>query len=202
MFYMLKETDFVKVTFVKSITQLDQSPQIRLPEVAFAGRSNVGKSSLLNSIFQRRNLVKTSSTPGKTQLINYFNVADIFYCVDLPGYGYAKIPKSEKIKWKKMIETYISENKNLKKVYVLMDSRHKLMQSDLEMIEWLDFIDVECNIVLSKVDKLSKKDQNSSIKNYKSIFKNKEVVPFSIKNKQYIKSLRTLIIQDLKKYPG
>jgi len=195
---MLKETDFRKVTFVKSITQLEQSPEDKLPEIAFAGRSNVGKSSLLNSIFQRKNLVKTSSTPGKTQLINYFNVADIFYCVDLPGYGFAKVPKAEKAKWKKMLETYISENKNLKKVYVLIDSRHELMQSDSEMIEWLDFINIDCIIVLSKIDKLSKKDQNLSIKNFKSIFEDKEVVPFSVKNKQYIKNLRNIIIHDLK----
>jgi len=195
---MLKEKDFLKVTFVKSITQLDQAPKNNLPEIAFAGRSNVGKSSLLNSIFQRKSLVKISSTPGKTQLINYFNVADIFYCVDLPGYGFAKISKSEKVKWKKMIETYISENKNLQKVYLLIDSRHKLMQSDSDMVEWLDFINIDCNIILSKIDKLSKKDQSSSIKDFKSIFEDKKVDPFSIKNKQYIKSLRNQIIRDIR----
>ena len=195
---MLKEKDFVKVEFVKSISQLEQCPPDKLPEIAFAGRSNVGKSSLLNSIFQRKKLVKTSSTPGKTQLINYFNVADFFFCVDLPGYGYAKISKTEKAKWQNMLETYISENKNLKRVYVLIDSRHNLMQSDLEMIEWLDFIDVDCNIVLSKIDKLSKKDQNSSIKNFNTIFPDKVVIPFSIKSKQYIKNVRYQIINDLK----
>lgn len=195
---MLKEKDFVRVEFVKSITHIEQRPPVKMPEIAFAGRSNVGKSSLLNSIFQRKKLVKTSSTPGKTQLINYFNVADFFFCVDLPGYGYAKVPKAEKAKWQKMLETYISENINLKRVYVLIDSRHKLMQSDLEMIEWLDFINVDCNIVLSKIDKLSKKDQNSSIRNFKKLFPDKKVIPFSIKSKQYIRDIRYQIIDDLK----
>jgi GTP-binding protein len=194
---MLKDTDFIKVNFEKSITHLDQSPNDERAEIAFAGRSNVGKSSLLNALFQRKNLVKTSSTPGKTQLINYFNVADIFYCVDLPGYGFARISKSQKIQWKRMIETYLSKNKNLKKVYLLIDSRHTLMQSDRDMVEWLDFIEMSCVIVLSKIDKLSKKDQSASIKNFTTVFKEKDVIPFSIKNKQYIKNLRNHIIANL-----
>ena len=197
---MLKETDFVKTTFVKSITHLDQSPPVVLPEIAFAGRSNVGKSSLLNAIFQRKNLVKTSSTPGKTRQINYYTVADIFYCVDLPGYGYAKIPKSEKVKWKKMLESFISENKNLKKVYVLIDSRHDLMASDREMIEWLNFIKIDYSIVLSKIDKLSKTHQDKSIKYFQTLFLGNVIIPFSIKNTQYVKQIRKQLINDLKKF--
>lgn len=194
---MLKESDFVKVDFVKSINQPEQAPEFKLPEIAFAGRSNVGKSSLLNSIFQRKNLVKTSSTPGKTQLINYFKVSNYFYCVDLPGYGYAKISKSEKYKWQKMIESYFIKNNFLKKVYVLMDSRHNLMKKDLQMVEWLNLIEANYTIVLSKIDKLSKKDQKISINNYKTKFPEKNVIPFSIKNKQYIKNIRIQIINDL-----
>ena len=194
---MLKENDFVKVTFVKSITRLDQAP-IKKPEIAFAGRSNVGKSSLLNSIFQRKNLVKTSSTPGKTQLINYFDVADVFYCVDLPGYGFAKIPKAMKAKWKTMMETYITENRSLKKIYLLIDSRHKLMQSDADMAEWLDFLKIDYVVVLSKMDKLSKNEQAKSIKSYQSVFNGKKVIPFSIKNKEFIRNIKNCIIQDLR----
>jgi len=194
---MLKENDFVKVTFVKSITRLDQAPIIK-PEIAFAGRSNVGKSSLLNSIFQRKNLVKTSSTPGKTQLINYFDVADVFYCVDLPGYGFAKIPKAMKAKWKTMMETYITENSSLKKIYLLIDSRHKLMQSDADMAEWLDFLKIDYVVVLSKMDKLSKNEQVKSIKSYQSVFNGKKVIPFSIKNKEFIRNIKNCIIQDLR----
>jgi len=194
---MLTETDFVKVTFTKSISRLDQSPPNRMPEVAFAGRSNVGKSSLLNAIFQRKNLVKTSSTPGKTQLINYFNIADKFYCVDLPGYGFARIPKAQKGNWKQMIETYITKNDNLKKVYVLIDSRRDLMQNDSEMISWLDYINVDYSIVLSKTDKLSKNEKMLSLKKYKAHFIEKEIIPFSIKNEQYIKNLKKCIIRDI-----
>lgn len=194
---MLTETDFVKVTFTKSISRLEQSPENKMPEIAFAGRSNVGKSSLLNAIFQRKNYVKTSSTPGKTQLINYFNIADKIYCVDLPGYGFAKIPKAQKGNWKKMIETYITKNDYLKKVYVLIDSRHDLMQNDSEMIKWLEYMNIDYAIVLSKMDKLPKREQTSSISKYRAHFNKKEVIPFSIKNDQYIKNLKNYIIRDI-----
>jgi len=194
---MLKEKDFVKVSFEKSATTREQAPPLKLPEIAFAGRSNVGKSSLLNSIFKRKNLVKTSSTPGKTQLINYFNVNDQIYCVDLPGYGYAKIPKSQKAKWQKMIESYFQENINLKKVYVLIDSRHNHMDSDREMLSWLDHIGLNFSIILSKTDKIKKNDLKKRISFYEHEYPHSQCIPFSIKDGASNKNIKYQILRDL-----
>jgi GTP-binding protein len=195
---MLKEKDFINVTFEKSATTREQSPALRLPEVAFAGRSNVGKSSLLNSIFKRKNLVKTSSTPGKTQLINYFNVNDQIYCVDLPGYGYAKIPKSQKVKWRKMIESYFLENENLKMVYLLIDSRRDLMDSDKEMLNWLDHLGMKFSIVLSKTDKIKKNELQKRINFYSNEYSDSQCFPTSTKDSTSIKNIKYQIIRDFK----
>ncbi|NOG44008.1 MAG: YihA family ribosome biogenesis GTP-binding protein [Calditrichaeota bacterium] len=194
---MLKEKDFSKVTFEKSATTREQSPSLILPEVAFAGRSNVGKSSLLNSIFQRKNLVKTSSTPGKTQLINYFNVNDQIYCVDLPGYGYAKIPKSQKAKWQKMIETYFLENKNLRRVYLLIDSRHNHMESDREMLSWLEHFGLNFSLILSKTDKIKKQDLQKRIAFYTNTYPNSHCIPFSIKDGTAVRNIRFQLLKDI-----
>lgn len=192
---MLNINDFNNVQFIKSIASNEQIPQIRLPEIAFSGRSNVGKSSLLNSIFNRKNLVKTSSTPGKTQLINYFNVNEQIYCVDLPGYGFAKVPKAEKIKWQSRIENYLIENSYLKHIFLLVDSRHELMNIDKEMIEWLNFSNLRFTVILSKVDKLSKKDKVKSIMQFSNYLKGITILPFSIKEKQSVAKLKEYIIK-------
>ncbi|RMH62884.1 MAG: YihA family ribosome biogenesis GTP-binding protein, partial [Calditrichaeota bacterium] len=147
--------NFHNVRFVKSITRMSQRPEPPLPEVCFIGRSNVGKSSLLNALFGTRKLVKVSSTPGKTQLINYFLVDNRFYCVDLPGYGYAKLPKKEQIKWQKMIEGYLRENPSLNRIYLLIDVRHTLQELDRQMLEWLIHFNLNFDIILSKCDKIS-----------------------------------------------
>jgi GTP-binding protein len=197
--YMLKEKDFIKVNFEKSATTREQAPPFKLPEVAFAGRSNVGKSSLLNAIFKRKNLVKTSSTPGKTQLINYFNVNDQLYCVDLPGYGYAKIPKSQKIKWQKMIESYFVENSALKMVYLLIDSRHDHLDSDREMLEWLEYIEVQFTLILSKTDKIKKGEIDKRVNFYLKEYPAAQCIPFSTKNNLTLKTIKFDIIRAVDK---
>ena len=143
--------------FVKSIKSLKHRPERLLPEFAFVGRSNVGKSSLINSLLQRKKLAKTSSTPGKTQLVNYFLVNDEFYFVDLPGYGFAKVSKKIKEEWQKYIEAYIVDNDQLKCLFLLMDGRHGIKQNDYEMLSWLEHHNFIYRIVFTKTDKLSRK---------------------------------------------
>lgn len=196
---MITEKDFLKAAFLKSISNVSQISNNILPEVAFAGRSNVGKSSLLNALFQRKNLVKTSSTPGKTQLINYFDINEKFFCVDLPGYGYAKISKDKKASWQNMLETFLTTNKQLKMIYLLIDSRHDLMESDKEMISWLDYCHLNFTIVLSKIDKISKNELSNKIKMIKN-YTDKNTFTFSYKNLNLIDTLRKQICTDIEKY--
>ena len=127
-----------------------------LPEVAFVGRSNVGKSTLINTLVARKGLAKTSGTPGKTRLINFFCVNDRLHLVDLPGYGFAHVPKSEQRAWRLRIETYLKGREALKLVVVLVDIRHPLAESDRQMVEWLAHFGRPCLVVATKRDKLSR----------------------------------------------
>jgi len=145
--------------FVTSATRPSQYPPALLPEIAFAGRSNVGKSSLINTLVNRRRLVKTSSTPGRTQLINFFIINRQMGFVDLPGYGYAKVPVSVRKKWGPMIETYLSGRKALKAVVVIMDIRRIPRQEELNLLGWLAHYSIAGILVLTKTDKLSKNKQ-------------------------------------------
>ncbi|PQP34965.1 YihA family ribosome biogenesis GTP-binding protein [Desulfobacteraceae bacterium SEEP-SAG9] len=145
--------------FVKSAVKPSQYPPAILPEIAFAGRSNVGKSSLINTLVNRKHLVKTSRTPGRTQLINFFNINGALSFVDLPGYGYAKVPLSVKKTWGPMIETYLSARKTLKGVVLIMDIRRIPAQEELNFIEWLDQCGLPGILILTKMDKLSKTKQ-------------------------------------------
>lgn len=145
--------------FVKSAVKPSQYPSAELPEIAFAGRSNVGKSSLINTILNRKRLVKTSRTPGRTQLINFFEINKEFTFVDLPGYGYAKVPASVKKSWGPMVETYLSTRKTLKGVVLIMDIRRKPGLQELNFIEWLDYYSISRILILTKIDKLSKTKQ-------------------------------------------
>src|SRR5512141_2173198 len=124
-------------TFIKSAVKPDAYPDPNLPEVAFCGRSNVGKSSLINVLVNRKNLVRTSSTPGRTQLINFFDVNGTFTLVDLPGYGFAKVPLSVKKEWGPMMETYLSRRPNLRGVVLILDVRRTPGDEDLQMLSWL-----------------------------------------------------------------
>ena len=143
--------------FVKSSKFLEELPPMEFPEYAFVGRSNVGKSSLINKLCRRRSLAKTSSTPGKTQLINHFLINQAWYLVDLPGYGYARISKKIKEGFTDMIYSYLVERENLMNTYVLIDSRHDPQEIDLEFIEFLGVKGLPFTLVFTKIDKLNSK---------------------------------------------
>lgn len=145
-----------EVAFIGSFERESQCPQDMVPEYAFIGRSNVGKSSLINMLCNRKGLAKVSNTPGKTQTINYFRVDDSWHLVDLPGYGYAKISKKMRQKWEDMIERYLITRPQLQVIFVLIDSRHDLQSIDLEFINWLGDRRVPFVLVYTKIDKLKK----------------------------------------------
>jgi len=153
--------------YVISNPSVEKCPTPDLPEYAFIGRSNVGKSSLINMITDRKHLAKTSANPGKTQLINHFLINKEWYLVDLPGYGYAKVSWSERIKWQKMIRDYMMKRPNLMNVFVLVDVRHDPQKSDLEFINWLGANRIPFAIVFTKCDKVSKQQTVNSVERYK-----------------------------------
>lgn len=152
--------------FVTSAAESSQYPPATLPEIAFSGRSNVGKSSLINALLNRKHLVKTSSTPGRTRLINFFEINASFLFVDLPGYGYAKVPASVKQTWRPMIETYLLTRKTLKAVILILDIRRVPGAQEHHFIDWLCHFNIPRMLVITKSDKISKSNR---IKNRKSI---------------------------------
>jgi len=152
------------VEFIKSAVKPAHYPEYDFPEIAFAGRSNVGKSSLINTLINRKDMVKTSSRPGCTQLINFFLVnSDVsqeeLSLVDLPGYGYAKVSKKIRAQWQPMVETYVETRKNLLGLILLMDIRRDPGKEELDMVRWLETKQIPCLLVLTKADKLSKTKQ-------------------------------------------
>ena len=153
--------------FVCSNTKFDKLPKDNIPEYAFIGRSNVGKSSLINALVQRKGLAKTSSTPGKTISINHFMVNNQWYLVDLPGYGYAQRSKKSREEWRVMLANYISRRRNLLYTFVLVDSRIEPQNSDIGFMEWLGENQVPFCIVFTKADKLSKTELTTNVEAYK-----------------------------------
>ena len=153
--------------FVKSSQELNQCPQPDMPEFAFIGRSNVGKSSLINMLVDKKDLAKTSSQPGKTQLINHFIINKEWYLVDLPGYGYAKTSMENRKKWRKMIEDYLLKRVNLLTVFVLVDSRLEPQKIDLEFINFLGENQVPITLIFTKTDKQSAKKTEESLERFK-----------------------------------
>jgi GTP-binding protein len=141
--------------FIKSATQPSEYPPGNLPEIAIAGKSNVGKSSLINTMVNRKNLARTSSSPGRTQLINFFRVNGNLSVVDLPGYGFAKAPLAVRQAWKPMVETYLQTRGTIRLVILILDSRRGLSSDDSTLLDWLDYHSIPTLIVLTKADKLS-----------------------------------------------
>ncbi len=151
--------NFNKVEFILSAYRQGQCPETELPEIAFAGRSNVGKSSLINRLVRRNNLVKTSSKPGKTQSINFFLLDQALHLVDLPGYGFARVSKKVKQDWQDLITQYLCTRKQLVLVVVIVDLRHEPKQMDQMLINWLRQHALSCHLVYTKADKLSRSKQ-------------------------------------------
>jgi len=166
-----------------------------VPEIAFAGKSNVGKSSMINALLNRRSLARTSSQPGKTQTLNFYNINDAFNFVDLPGYGYAKVSKSEKEKWAKMIDTFLHNRKQLKEVILLVDIRHEPSNNDIQMYDWIKSCGYTGYVIASKADKLSKSQQIRSvniIKKTLNIADSNIIIPFSAASKLGVEKIWNL----------
>jgi GTP-binding protein len=160
---MIKEA-----TFVMSNEDYRKCPDHKLPEYAFIGRSNVGKSSLINMLTNKKKLAKTSTNPGKTLLINHYFIDESWYLVDLPGYGYAKIPKTKRAKLKSIIESYISKRTHLTQLFILLDIRHKPMEIDIEFINWCGQHSIPLGLIFTKADKLKPIELETNLNAFKT----------------------------------
>jgi len=188
------------VKFVLSALDAEQYPRDRRPEIAFVGRSNVGKSSLLNTLLGRKGLAKTSSTPGKTQTLNFFDVNEKVYFVDLPGYGFAKVPKSMKDAWNRVMADYLATREPLRLVVSLVDARHKPSPLDVEMLHLLDEAEVPTLVVATKVDKLKRSHRQRSMNTIRETLgleKDMLVLPFSSQTREGLKELWQIIDEQL-----
>ena len=162
-------------------------PENTMPEIAFAGKSNVGKSSLINALMNRKALARTSAKPGKTQTINFYNINEILYLVDLPGYGYAKVSEQEKAQWGKLIERYLNGSKQLKAVFLLIDIRHDPSANDKMMYDWIVDQGFQPIIIATKLDKLKRSQIQKNVKMIKeglNLIPGTKVIPFSAETKQ------------------
>ena len=159
-----------------------QYPTSRLPEIALAGRSNVGKSSFINKMIGRKNLVRTSAKPGKTRTLNFYTMNDSFYFVDVPGYGYAQVSKSERQKWGKIMEEYFETREFLQLVVLIIDSRHGPTRDDMQMIEYIHYLEIPLLVIATKLDKLKQSKRVKQLKAIKAEFvdyDNLTMIPFS-----------------------
>jgi len=191
----------MKVTqadFTISAVSPKQYPTGQLPEIALAGRSNVGKSSFINRMINRKALARTSSKPGKTQTLNYYLINEFFYFVDVPGYGYAKVSKSERAKWGTMMETYFAERENLKLTILVVDMRHKPTADDVLMYDYLKQLGLPCMVIATKLDKLKKSQINKQLKVIKETLQlepEDQIISFSAETSQG-KDIAWKVIQD------
>ncbi len=179
--------DYVNASLLSTAVKPEQYPDTFVPEVAFAGRSNVGKSSLINCLTNRTKLARTSSSPGKTAVINFYDIDGKFRLVDLPGYGYAKVSKAERDKWAGMIETYLTDRYNLTAVIQLVDARHKPSQDDITMMNWIKSIGYTPIVVATKIDKLKKSEIEKNlteIYNCLGLDDNSILFPFSSETRE------------------
>ncbi|MBL4935736.1 YihA family ribosome biogenesis GTP-binding protein [Clostridium sp. YIM B02515] len=173
--------------FITSAVSPNQYPKDERMEFAFVGRSNVGKSSIINSLTNRKSLAKVSSTPGKTRLINFFLINNTFYLVDLPGYGYAKVSKTERQSWGKIIEPYLFKRPQLKRIVLLVDSRHKPTEDDILMYKWIKHYGYEVIVVATKKDKLKKSEISKNeklIRDTLELSKDEKIMFFSSLSKE------------------
>lgn len=180
-----------------------QIPENQMMEIAFAGKSNVGKSSLINALMNRKSLARTSSQPGKTQTINFYNVNDELYFVDLPGYGYAKVSQTEKEKWGKMIEKYLHNSKVLQAVFLLIDIRHEPSANDKQMYDWIMSNGFHPIIIATKLDKIKRSQLSKQIKLIRQglgVSPDTIVIPFSAETKQGREETYDLIDSLLEQY--
>jgi len=181
----------------------EQYPDNRMPEIAFAGKSNVGKSSLINTMINRKSLARTSQTPGKTRTINFYNVEDMVYFVDLPGYGFARAPEAEKQKWGKMIEKYLTQRQELCSIIMLVDIRHKPGENDVQMYEWLKYYGYDIIIAATKHDKLKRSQVRGAVDTIKEAFKLREndmLIPFSSETNEGREVLWNIIKDKVEEY--
>jgi GTP-binding protein len=185
--------------FITSATKLDECPPAELPEICFAGRSNVGKSSLINALVNRKNIARTSNVPGKTQQMNYYKVGDEFFMVDLPGYGFAKVPKKERDRWGRSIKSYLMERETLSLVLHVVDARHEPTQLDEDFFYWMAMNEKPFSVVLSKSDKISRNKMAQSKARVRRILKEMNievpVIPYSANSKDGISEIKDLITE-------
>ncbi len=188
--------EFINAELLKTAVRYDQYPPSDMPEIALVGRSNVGKSSLINCLTNRKNLARTSSTPGKTATINFYSIGDRYRLVDLPGYGYAKRSKEERESWGRMIEGYLAKRENLVRVIQLVDARHKPTADDKMMLDWINNYGYEPLLVATKLDKLKKSQVE---KNLTEIYNELELgddavlIPFSAETREGRENVLELI---------
>ncbi len=180
------------VRLVKTVyTDRDEFPDSKRGDVAFVGRSNVGKSTLLNILFGKK-LAHVSKKPGKTRSINFYLVNSSFYMVDLPGYGYAKVSKSERLRWERLVSRYFKERENLKMLFILVDGRHELQKTDREFLEWIRDYEVPFVIVMTKMDKVKKNERKKKVEDMKrELMKYGEytVIPYSSVTKDGVEEI-------------
>ncbi len=191
--------------FIASVKNIKEIHFKRLPEIAFAGRSNVGKSSLINCLVNRKNLARTSSIPGKTKELNFYCVNDKYYLVDLPGYGYAAVSQRERKSWKKLIESYLSNNLFLKAVIQIIDIRQGITKLDEEMIAWLAHLGLPTLLIATKTDKLPRSKIHHIIKTIETNAAQlgvSDVVPFSIVTRQGKNQIWQAILEVLNRVEG
>lgn len=187
--------NYNKAEFCASYGKFSQIPPCERIEIAFAGRSNVGKSTLINKLFNRKNLARVSSVPGKTATINFYGLENIYF-VDLPGYGYAKVAKTEKERWSGLIEGYLNADRDIRLVFQLIDMRHAPSADDLHMIDYLVEAELPFVIVLTKADKLKKTEREKRMKAFKEeipYFDDIHVIPFSSQTFEGVEELRRII---------
>ncbi len=177
-----------KAKFITSAPSLKDCPELNLPEFALIGRSNVGKSSFINALVNINGLAKTSNTPGKTKLINLFNINDKFIFADLPGYGYAKVSGKTQNLWQKNLEKYLLNRKSIVSLIQFIDSRHPIQQNDLQMAEWIKFNKLPFFAIAAKVDQIPRSKINSVCKNFEKILQT-DVLPFAKSDNYYNKCI-------------